>query len=47
MRGVNHTGYLKDTLTVFRGKHSSNSCCRPDCKQDGSNNVKVGMVKRE
>ena len=27
MRGVNHTGYLEDTLTVFRGKHSSNSCC--------------------
>ena len=47
MRGVNRTGYLGDTLTVFRGKHSSNSCCGPDCKQDGSNKVKVGMVKRE
>ena len=43
MRGVNHTGYLEDTLTVFKGKHSPNSCCRPDCKQDGSNKDKVGQ----
>ena len=47
MRGVNHTGYLEDTRTVFKGKHSSNNCGRPDCKQDGSNKDKVGMVKRE
>ena len=43
IRGVNHTGYLEDTLTVFKGKHSPNSCCRPDCKQDGSNKDKVGQ----
>jgi len=43
MRGVNHTVYLEDTLTVFKGKHSPNSCCRPDCKQDGSNKDKVGQ----
>ena len=47
MRGVNHTGHLEDNVTVFKGKHSPNSCCRPDCKQDGSNKDKVGMVKRE
>ena len=43
MRGVNHTGYLEDTQTVFKGKHSPSSCCRPDCKQDGSNKDKVGQ----
>ena len=43
MRGVNHTGYLEDTRTVFKGKHSSKSCCRQDCKQDGSNKDKVGQ----
>ena len=34
MRGANHAGSFEYHLTVSKRKHTSNSCCRPDCKQE-------------